>query len=139
MVENAGAALAALSVALMQPQRRPSVVVLAGAGGNGGGGMAAARRLVAWGWPVQVFLTHSKLRDEVQTQREILDAMGVSVQNADPTRLSATLARADLIIDAVVGYSMVGPPQGMAMAVIRAANTSGAPIFGTGCSVGLAS
>ena len=137
MMENAGAALAALSAALMHSRRRPSVAVLAGAGGNGGGGMAAARRLAAWGWSVQVLLTHSKLRDAAKTQREILDAMAVSVHPADPRGMSATLARADLIIDAVLGYSIVGAPRGLARAVIQAANASGAPILALDIPSGL--
>ncbi len=128
MMENAGAALVALSVARMHSPRRPSVVVMARSGGNSAG----CRGMACTG-----FLTHSTLRDAVKTPREILDAMGVSVPNADPTRLSATLARADLIIDAVLGYSIVGDSQGMVGTGIQAANASGAPILALNIPSGL--
>jgi NAD(P)H-hydrate epimerase len=139
MMENAGRCLAAhtrtwLGGELIGRQ----VVVLAGSGGNGGGGLVAARRLTIWGASASVVL--GQPRDEVRGvpahQLEILDRLGVPVWTRDQYSPDA-LTRADAIIDALIGYSLQGPPREPIASLIRAANRAHAPVIALDVPSGL--
>jgi NAD(P)H-hydrate epimerase len=139
MMENAGRCLAAhtrtwLGGELIGRQ----VVVLAGSGGNGGGGLVAARRLTIWGASASVVL--GQPRDQVRGvpahQLEILDCMGVPVWT--PKQFSPdALKRADAILDALIGYSLQGPPREPIASLIRAANRAHAPVIALDVPSGL--
>ncbi len=110
MMENAGLNLAELARSHLdgEPAGR-RVVVLAGQGNNGGGGLTASRRLNAWGARVEVVLSvePSELRDVPALQLRILQQMGV------PARCFAgALPPHDILIDAVIGYSLEESPRG---------------------------
>lgn len=122
MMENAGAALAALAVELMYDKTKPeTVVVLAGKGGNGGGGLVAARRLAAWGLKVNVILADDNLAEIPRIQKAILDRMGVPVWTFE-SGVKDILAQPALVIDALVGYSLKGKPKGAVATLIEWAN-----------------
>ena len=127
MMENAGRALAGLARHrfLDGDARGRSVLVLAGPGGNGGGGLACARRLHGWGARARVVLSRpaSSLAEVTRLQLTILERMGVSIAEG------GGLPRADLVVDALIGYSLHGPPTGTSAALIRAANRHGAPVL----------
>ena len=130
MMENAGRNLAQLSRRRFlngNPIGR-SVIVLTGTGGNGGGGMVCARRLHNWGAEVQVWMTapSTDLADVPLHQLNILKRMDISM--GVPSE-GVDLPPADLIIDAIIGYSLHGAPTGPAAALIHAANAHGAPIL----------
>lgn len=78
MMENAGSALARLS-AMFVPRDR-TVLVLAGGGGNGGGALTAARRLLGFGFRVEIQLDRaaSSLSPAAAHQLAILHAAGIS-------------------------------------------------------------
>jgi NAD(P)H-hydrate epimerase len=118
--------------------RGNTVVVLAGRGGNGGGGLVAARRLHNWGANVHVFITHSDqyFKGIPAKQLEILRRMGVPVTIGSGMVLRGTV-NVDLIIDAVIGYSLGGNPQGEAAEFIRWANAHDAPILSLDTPSGL--
>jgi len=123
MMENAGRSLAHVALHRFAPR---SVVVFAGAGGNGGGGLAAARHLNNHGVSVHVHLTKpsSSLSSAAARQCESLRLSGVSVD--EPT---AQLQSAELIIDAMIGYSLRGQPTGEVASVIAWIIASGAPVL----------
>lgn len=102
------------------------VTVLAGPGGNGGGGLSAGRHLVNAGAKVQIVLAapRSRFTEAASAQLVTLERAGHSIEefNGDP------LPDADLLIDAIVGYSMRGDPREPAASLVRAANVHGAPI-----------
>src|SRR5258708_5868260 len=82
MMENAGANLARLALALLGGDARGRrVAVLAGRGGSGGGGLVAARRLIGWGAHVEVRLSHgaSAFAPVPREQLEILRATATPV------------------------------------------------------------
>ena len=118
MMENAGLRLAELAIRRFRPA---AVGVLCGIGGNGGGGLVAARHLANRGIGVHVSLAEdpSRLGDVPRHQLEILERMGVTV-GPEP-------AAADLVLDALLGYSLRGAPRGGAAELIRWANGQGAP------------
>jgi len=118
--------------------RGRQIVVLAGRGGNGGGGLAAARRLFGWGAAVTVVFAGSKdeMRGVPRQQLTILEWIGISVRLvADGT--SDLFTGADLVIDALIGYSLRGAPAGPVAALIRAANASGRPVLALDLPSGL--
>lgn len=130
MMENAGRCLADLARSrfLGGDPRGRRVLVLAGTGGNGGGGLVCARRLHNWGATVRVLMTaDSQLLGEVpRHQHSILERMGLEIDAAgDETELPA----GDLVVDALIGYSLRGAPSGVAASLIRAANSQTAPVL----------
>lgn len=130
MMENAGRNLAQLARSRFlkgDPTGR-RVLVLAGTGGNGGGGMVCARRLHDWGAEVRVLTTapSTELAGVPLQQLGILERMGVSITDAGE---SSVLPPADLLVDALIGYSLTGVPRGLAAKLIDSANNHGAPIL----------
>ena len=103
MMENAGRNLAQFVLDRFAPR---TVTVLAGAGGNGGGGLVAARHLANRGVDVSVTLGQpvEKFTPVPAHQFEILRRMGVDVV---PEPRSA-----DVVVDALIGYSLSGAPRG---------------------------
>ena len=137
MMELAGSALAILARDrfLGGDPRGKRVLVLAGSGGNGGGGMAAARRLHGWCAEVEVWVTRETafLRGAAANQVRSLRALGVPVHVPPESSLPA----ADLIVDALIGYSLAGPPSGHTAALIRAANDHPEPVLSLDLPSGL--
>lgn len=129
MMENAGRALAEQARRMLGGDvRGRRVVVLAGRGGNGGGGLVAARRLAIWGAEVSVVLGQARqaMKDVPLHQLAILDRIGVAVHGPEAAdRLAEVLATADLVLDALIGYSLHAAPREPIAALIRAANGSG--------------
>ena len=102
MMENAGRSLAELAVELFDPG---SATVLFGPGHNGGGGLAAARHLRSRGVEVTVVGARlDRLSNETAHQLDTVRAMGL--------RVTTIPVEADVVIDALVGYSLDGAPRG---------------------------
>ena len=122
MMENAGRNLARLALDRYRPQR---ITVLAGSGGNGGGGMVAARHLANTGFDVTVVTTRhvGELTGAARRQAEILGAIGTGSSTRFP------VAPGDLILDALVGYSLSGALRGSAGRLVGWALGTGVPIL----------
>lgn len=103
MMENAGRNLAHAVLGSCTPTR---VAVLAGSGGNGGGGLVAARHLANAGVDVVVTTTRpdDNLSPVAAHQLDILRRMGVEISDVPESY--------DVAIDALIGYSLRGAPQG---------------------------
>jgi NAD(P)H-hydrate epimerase len=144
MMENAGRNLA-LSVmdmldsarAYPERSRRGEVIVLAGAGGNGGGGLCCARHLHNRGFKVWVVLDRDPrmLRGAAANQLNILQAAGL--QAADPTRASELMHRSQIVVDALIGYSLRGAPRGKAAELIDLCNRHAARVLSLDVPSGL--
>ena len=127
MLENAGRNLAELAITRFSPT---SVTVLAGPGGNGGGGMVAARHLANRGCQVQVVLSEpDRLTPVPAHQADILTRMGITIASRAPT--------ADLVVDALIGYSLRGDPAGTAAQLITWAIGQAAPVLALDTPSGL--
>jgi NAD(P)H-hydrate epimerase len=131
MMENAGRALAELAVDLFGPAR---LLVLAGPGGNGGGGLVAARHLANRGRQVRVVLATppERLAPVPRHQLDILTRMGVLVAAA-----SRPDGDVDLVIDALLGYSLTGEPRDPVASLIRWINEQTAPVLSLDAPSGL--
>jgi len=130
MMENAGRCLADLARSrfLNGDPRGQRVLVLAGTGGNGGGGLVCARRLHNWGAIVRVLMTAEpqRLGEVPRQQHSILERMGLK---ADAAGEEGELPDSDLVVDALIGYSLTGAPSGAAASLIRRANSQPAPVL----------
>lgn len=132
MMENAGRGLAEVAMSQFAPRR---VAVLVGPGGNGGGGLVAARHLHNRGVAVIVVLAgpESRLTALPAHQLDILRRMGATVVDATAGGwqevVSEGTGAADLIVDALVGYSLVGEVDGVMAALVEWANLHRAPIL----------
>ena len=134
MMENAGSHLASLAIQLMEESSaKKKVVVLCGGGNNGGGGMVAARHLHNRGVEVKIGLATKpeNLKEIPSHQWKILQRL--QIQSAE----TADLAKADLIIDALIGFGIRGNPLGEAAEWILRAIHSGAPILSLDLPSGL--
>jgi len=129
MMENAGRNLAELALRLFNAA---SAAVLVGPGGNGGGGLVAARHLANRGVAVQVTLSRPwpEFAGVPAHQLAILERMGVSVAHGEA-------ADADLVIDALIGYSLRGDPRGTTRDLIGRANDAEAPVLSLDTPSGL--
>ena len=127
MMENAGRNLAEAALARLGPEwKRAKVAVLAGAGGNGGGGICAARHLANRGMEVWLCLAApDRLREMAAWQRHVFRA----TPGREVDREMIRGWRADLVLDALLGYGLKGPPAGCFAELIRWANSAGAPIL----------
>lgn len=130
MMESAGRSLAQLARQrfLDGDPRGRRVLVLVGTGGNGGGGLACARWLHNWGAEVRAWLTAppDRLTEVPAHQLAILQRMGVPLETAEGDTI---LPPTDLIVDALIGYSLRGAPGGAVAGLIRAAQRHGAPVL----------
>lgn len=139
MMENAGRGFAALARDrfLGGDPRGSHVLILAGSGGNGGGGLVAGRRLHAWGAGVTVFLSRKPedMGGVPVQQLSILQAMeGIHIVSPLGDQ---NFPRADLILDALIGYNLKGAPRGAAAPLIERAMDHGAPILSLDVPTGI--
>lgn len=110
MMENAGRNLALSSIEMLGAEwRTKPVVVLAGTGGNGGGGICAARHLANRGAQVTVVVSDEERLGGVPSEQ-------FEVYRGTPGRMVSVdklpTLDASLVIDAIIGYSLGGPPRG---------------------------
>ncbi|HEV2226799.1 MAG TPA: NAD(P)H-hydrate epimerase [Nitrososphaerales archaeon] len=127
LMENAGLQVGVLARKMLGGNvagRR--VCVIAGKGNNGGDGLVAARHLHNWGAEVAVVLGAEKgdLRDIPARQLRILEKMGVDVNGP-----AGGFDRAELLIDALLGYGSMGNPKEPMASLINNINSSGIPVL----------
>jgi NAD(P)H-hydrate epimerase len=125
MMEQAGRNLSDLAVTWLasHADRQPpyDLVVVCGTGNNGGGGMTAARYLSNRGHKVMVILGGETQRLKPVPRRRWITLQHCPVDRfvgLDPT-YKIILARADLIIDALLGYGLTGEPRGIPARLIK--------------------
>ena len=136
MMENAGRNLAQ-NVRDMLDEARGEVAILAGSGGNGGGGLCCARHLRNRDFSVWVVLDREEalLRDAARNQLQILRAAGV--RPVDPFQAREVLRRSQVVVDALIGYSLRGAPRGRAAELIDLCNEHAARVLSLDLPSGL--
>jgi NAD(P)H-hydrate epimerase len=140
MMENAGRNLAELSRRRLGGRvAGKKVLVLSGVGNNGGGGMTAARHLHNWGADVRVLLAAdpSRLKDVPGRQWEILQSMGIALEESNCESYESFEEPADLVLDALLGYGITKAPRLPVADWIRWANTQPAPVLALDAPSGL--
>jgi NAD(P)H-hydrate epimerase len=136
MMENAGRNLALQAMAMLG-RAAGAVAILAGAGGNGGGGLCCARHLHNRGFEVDVVLDRAPgdLGGPAADQLRILQAAGL--EPVPPDEAAKVIGGADLVVDALIGYSLRGAPRGRAAELIELANRSAARVLALDVPSGL--
>lgn len=121
MMENAGRNLA-LNVMDMLGAASGVVTVLAGAGGNGGGGLCCARHLHNRGFTISIILDREPeaLSGAAASQLHILRVAGV--KPVELSRAGGLIAQSDVVVDALIGYSLRGSPRGTVAQLIATCN-----------------
>jgi NAD(P)H-hydrate epimerase len=125
MMENAGRNLALHAMEMLGNQSGKIITIAAGSGGNGGGGLCAARHLHNRGYRINLLLTRpfGDLQGAAKTQMDTLLNSGLTP--IDIASAGQAIAEADLVIDALIGYSLKGAPRGVTKEIIELINQSG--------------
>lgn len=127
LMENAGRAVADYVAGRCPnlPHRR--ITVLCGKGNNGGDGLVAARHLAALGaWPaVHLFAQPEEMAGDAGENLRRWQATGkvdLVIASEDLARIRPELAAADVVIDALLGTGISGPPRGLVAQAIEEVN-----------------
>ncbi len=119
LMENAGAAVAAV-IDERWPAARP--IVLCGRGNNGGDGFVVARRLLARRPRVLLFGRRDDVRGDARLHLEAFLRSGGTLEvvttQAEWHACRADVARAELIVDALLGTGLRAAPSGLIGVVI---------------------
>ncbi|MGH7348065.1 MAG: NAD(P)H-hydrate epimerase, partial [Candidatus Rokuibacteriota bacterium] len=144
LMENAGRgaaeAIVAALPALGAPRRGARVVIVCGKGGNGGDGFVVARWLKHHGARPSVLLVHPPAQVGGDAGRKLaeLERAGIRPRAFTDDRASADLlARAHIVVDALLGTGSRGVPEGGLARAIEAINTSGRPVVALDIPSGL--
>lgn len=122
LMERAGVAMADVALSAFDPSR---ALVVAGGGNNGGDGFVIARELHRAGVEVAVLATKSEYTGDPGANFEALRSLGVRLCGED--EFEGELARADLVVDALLGTGFSGEVREREAALIRAINYAPAP------------
>ncbi|MCL4232080.1 MAG: NAD(P)H-hydrate epimerase [Dehalococcoidia bacterium] len=142
ITEAAGRSIAELTLSMLGGKGRGQrVTVLAGGGNKGGAGICAVRHLVNWGVDAHPVFGEIETEMSFATRRQIATLRAIGVveheQHMSEIDLEDELAGADLVIDALVGYGLAGPPFGLAAALTDLAVTSRRPILAVDMPTGV--
>lgn len=120
MMELAGFAILDL-LERLKVSRSGLIVIVVGKGNKGGDGLSAARHLLNNGYRVAVVLTAKKIKPDAAHLLKLLQNRGAVGGRLNrlrilfypdrATQVLALLKKADLVIDALVGYRLRGRPR----------------------------
>ncbi len=126
LMENAGLRVAESARRLMSGAAGKRVLVLVGPGNNGADGLVTARHLRRWGADVVAYLV--ALRPDVDPKMDLAIEYGVTInyhaltyalwRDRDFQDLHRTVARCDLVIDAILGTGRSRPLTGLVKDVV---------------------
>lgn len=130
LMENAGRAAAEFIYGLLPNPAAARVAILCGPGNNGGDGFVIARHLANAGVPLALILAAppEKSLGDAATNLAVLARVGLPLRvAADPAGLAVAaeeIAKAALIVDALLGTGARGAPRGSMAELIVQANAA---------------
>ncbi len=134
LMESAGRGAAEAIRALLEELKFPRnarVAVVCGKGGNGGDGFVVARWLKKWGVRPDVLLAcpEGEIGGDAGEMLRELKRIGVRPWLVEDEGAAAeALARADVVVDALLGTGARGAPAGAVARAIELVNASGRPV-----------
>ena len=146
LMENAGRAVADATRTFLKERgvdpASARVVVVCGRGANGGDGLVAARHLKAAGASVQAFLCPPKRDGDypelVRVNREAVLEAGVELREAGPEAgLADSLAKCDVVLDALLGTGSMGKPAGAVHHAVQEIGRAKKPVIAVDLPTGL--
>lgn len=134
LMENAGRAVAEVTLKLAAELHRPSarIAVLCGPGNNGGDGFVAARHLRDRGFDVRVFLLGERTALKGDAA-EMARRWPLPIRPATPDALQSM----NIVIDALFGAGLSRPLDGAAAELVDAVNEGGIPVVAVDVPSGL--
>lgn len=113
MMENAGSACARNIKNIVEKEglRKRNIVVVCGKGGNGGDGFVIARKFYENGYNVCVLMVsgYPRNEDSIYMFKTVLDlSIPTLWYDADKEKAHKTIENAEVIVDAVFGFSFYG-------------------------------
>jgi ADP-dependent NAD(P)H-hydrate dehydratase / NAD(P)H-hydrate epimerase len=132
LMENAGAAIAEYLWTSYDDLHTASVVILCGKGNNGGDGLVTARRLRERGVAPQVilFVDPSSVGGDaaanLESWQQQMGPLQVVKSAGEWESARASVAEADLVVDALLGTGLKGPVEGLLAEVIEDVNAAAA-------------
>ena len=128
LMENAGLKVADAIEKKYGPLKGKYVYIFAGSGNNGGDGMVVARHLFNQKVKAKIFLLAEKknIKGDAATNLAIIEKMGIPMREitspAFMESLEKELAKADIVVDALLGTGAKGAPRGLMKKVIDLIN-----------------
>ncbi|MPZ51083.1 MAG: NAD(P)H-hydrate dehydratase [Dehalococcoidia bacterium] len=138
LMETAGRAVAVAVAERLGAVRARRILVLVGPGNNGGDGLVAARHLHGFGAEVVVYLLTRRNDDDSNLQA--VRQLGIETLEASSDVTPAfdeALARADVVIDAVLGTGRQRPLEGVIASVFEKLKAQQAPLFAVDLPTGV--
>ncbi|MCH7770129.1 MAG: NAD(P)H-hydrate epimerase, partial [Bacteroidetes bacterium] len=125
MMENAGRNLAITSIEfILKSSLDKRIMIFTGTGGNGGGGICAARHLLNHSYkPIVILSNEEKMQEIPAYQLGIFEKAGGQIIPIEKVKD----VNADLIIDAIIGYSLISAPRGNVLEMINFINRNNIP------------
>lgn len=138
LMERAGAGATEVALDLLGASGR-EVTVLCGKGNNGGDGFVIARRLLAAGHRVSVHTAcePSEIRGDAARALEAYRGAGGVLAESRPEAVRASLASADLAVDALLGTGVTGAVGEPIASWIGAVNAAGRRVLAVDIPSGL--
>jgi ADP-dependent NAD(P)H-hydrate dehydratase / NAD(P)H-hydrate epimerase len=121
--------------------RNDEIVVFAGTGNNGGDGLAIARMLKLASYRVVVYvvkLSQSASGEWKENLKRFNDLGGTGASLIEEPNSIPIIPASAIVIDAIFGSGLTRSPEGLAAAVIRTINSSGARVIAIDVPSGLA-
>ena len=139
LMERAGKAVVLSAERLLGGLAGKRVVILCGKGNNGGDGFVAGRILKQAGTDVRLllFADQAAIRGDAATHLTLAEQAGVAIEGIEDGKLVHDTLQADLLIDALIGTGLNGPPTGLIAAGVRLINRSSAPVLAVDTPSGL--
>ena len=124
LMERAGAQMASLALERFAPYR---ALIVSGGGNNGGDGFVIARELHRSGVEVAVLATKDEYEGDPARNLEALRNLEVGLISTED--LDSELARADLVVDALLGTGFSGEVREKEAGIIGKMNSASAPVL----------
>jgi hydroxyethylthiazole kinase-like uncharacterized protein yjeF len=145
LMENAGRSCAQFIKDKLADAAEPKVCIFCGTGNNGGDGYVIARHLVNVGCGVTVVVCgdRSRIGGDAKINLDILDRMGLSIDQLNPAdnhavaRAEEFTAGADMIVDSLFGTGLSGQIRDDYGQLIKSINASNCPILAVDIPSGL--
>ncbi|MBN1123390.1 MAG: NAD(P)H-hydrate epimerase [Sedimentisphaerales bacterium] len=144
LMENAGRSVAKWIVERLGTTKKNRVAIFCGIGNNGGDGYVIARHLAGVGMEVHIFICgdSNRIKGDARINLDIVRRMDLHIQQLDVTD-SAQINKvikeisSDLIVDALFGTGLSGPPRNGYDQLIDGLNAQSAPIVAVDIPSGL--
>jgi len=135
MMENAGRNLASNVIDLIKEKSLgKKVLIFAGTGGNGGGGICAARHLLNHGYePILILSNETKMQNIPAYQLGVFRKAGGQIIPIE----KVNDVNPDIIVDAIIGYSLNSAPRGKVLEMINFINNNDVPTISLDIPTGL--